>query len=148
MAVHRMNLPNDRNRHTGLAQMLWRYPEGISIKRDIPVLFATLFIYNVAGAQTAQKMEEKKEKKEMKDTVIVDGKLVEVGYKIIADGVTDGFAKIENGVVKGYKSIENGVVTGFNSVNDWFVSKLFQRKGETLEECKARLKANAENAGK
>ena len=30
------------------------------------------------------------EKKEMKDTVIVDGKLVEVGYKIIADGVTDG----------------------------------------------------------
>ena len=88
MAVHRMNLPNDRNRHTGLAQMLWRYPEGISIERDIPVLFATLFIYNVAGAQTAQKMEEKKE---MKDTVIVDGKLVEVGYKIIADGVTDGF---------------------------------------------------------
>lgn len=30
------------------------------------------------------------EKKEMKDTVIVDGKLVEVGYKIIAYGVTDG----------------------------------------------------------
>ena len=109
------------------------------------MLFAALFIYNVAGAQTVQKMEEKKE---MKDTVIVDGKLVEVGYKIIADGVTDGFTKIENGVVKGYKSIENGVVTGFNSVNDWFVSKLFQRKDETLEECKARLKANAENAGK
>ena len=109
------------------------------------MLFAALFIYNVAGAQTSQKMEEKKE---MKDTVIVDGKLVEVGYKIIADGVTDGFTNIENGVVKGYKSIENGVVTGFNSVNDWFVSKLFQRKGETLEECKARLKANAENAGR
>ena len=31
------------------------------------------------------------EKKEMKDTVIVDGKLVEVRYKIIADGVTDGY---------------------------------------------------------
>lgn len=145
MAVHRMNLPNDRNRHTGLAQVLWGNPENIGIERDIPVLFAALFIYSVAGAQISQKMEEKKE---MKDTVIVDGKLVEVGYKIIADGVTDGFTKIENGVVKGYKSIENGVVTGFNSVNDWFVSKLFQRKGETLEECKARLKANAENAGK
>ena len=79
------------------------------------MLFAALFIYNVAGAQISQKMEEKKE---MKDTVIVDGKLVEVGYKIIADGVMDGFTKIENGVVKGYKSIENGVVTGFNSVND------------------------------
>ena len=140
-----MNLPNDRNRQTGLAQMLWGNLEDIGIERDVPVLFAALFIYSVAGAQTSQKMEEKKE---MKDTVIVDGKLVEVGYKIIADGVTDGFTKIENGVVKGYKSIENGVVTGFNSVNDWFVSKLFQRKGETLEECKARLKANAENAGK
>ena len=118
------------------------------MKRNIKsfiMLFAALFIYSVAGAQTVQKMEEKKE---MKDTVIVDGKLVEVGYKIIADGVTDGFTKIENGVVKGYKSIENGVVTGFNSVNDWFISKLFQRKGETFEECKARLKANAENAGR
>ena len=124
--------------------------------KSFTMLFAALFIYGVAGAQTSQKMEEKKE---MKDTVIVDGKLVEVGYKIIADGVTDGFTKIENGVVKGYKSIENGVVkgyksiengvvTGFNSVNDWFISKLFQRKGETLEECKARLKANAENAGR
>ena len=115
------------------------------------MLCAALFIYSVAGAQTVQKMEEQKEQKEqkeMKDTVIVNGKLVEVGYKIIADGVTDGFTKIENGVVKGYKSIENGVVTGFNTVNDWFISKLFQRKGETLEECKARLKANAENAGK
>ena len=88
MAVHRMNLPNDRNRHTGLAQVLWGNPEDIGIERDVPVLFAALFIYNVAGAQTAQKMEEKKE---MKDTVIVDGKLVEVGYKIIADGVTDGY---------------------------------------------------------
>ena len=65
------------------------------MKRNIKsfiMFFAALFIYSVAGAQTVQKMEEKKE---MKDTVIVDGKLVEVGYKIIADGVTDGFTKIE-----------------------------------------------------
>ena len=82
-----MNLPNVQNRHTGLAQVLWGNPEDIGIERDVPVLFAALFIYSVAGAQTSQKMEEKKE---MKDTVIVDGKLVEVGYKIIADGVTDG----------------------------------------------------------
>ena len=119
------------------------------MKRNIKsfiMLFAALFIYSVAGAQTVQKMEEQKEQKEMKDTIIVDGKLVEVGYKIIAEGVKDGFTKIEDGVVKGYKSIEDGAVTGFNTVNDWFISKLFQRKGETLEECKARLKANAENA--
>lgn len=42
MAVHRMNLPNDRNRHTGLAQVLWGNPENIGIERDIPVLFAVL----------------------------------------------------------------------------------------------------------
>lgn len=116
----------------------------LNIKSFI-MLCAALFIYSVAGAQTVQKMEEKKE---MKDTLIIDGKLVEVGYRIIADGVKDGFTKIEDGVVKGYKSIEDGAVTGFNTVNDWFISKLFQRKGETLEECKARLKANAENAGR
>lgn len=77
------------------------------------MLFAALFVYSAAGAQTTQTMEEQKE---MKDTVIVDGKLVEVGYKVIAEGVTDGYTKIENGVVKGYKAIENGAVTGFNSV--------------------------------
>ena len=68
--------------------MLWGNPEDICIKRDVPVLLAALFIYSVAGAQTSQKMEEKKE---MKDTVIVDGKLVESRYKIIADVVTDGY---------------------------------------------------------
>lgn len=115
------------------------------MKRNIKsfiMLFAAIFVYGAAGAQTTQTMEE------MKDTVIVDGKLVEVGYKVIAEGVTDGFTRIENGVVKGYKAIENGAVTGFNSVNDWFISKLFQRKGETLDECKARLQANAQNAAK
>ena len=48
MAVHRMNLPNDRNRHTGLAQMLWGNLEDIGIERDVPVLFAALFLYSVA----------------------------------------------------------------------------------------------------
>ena len=55
----------------------------------------------------------------------------------------DGFSKIENGVVKGYKSMESGIVSGFNSVNDWFISKLFQRKDESLEDCKKRLQAGA-----
>ena len=71
----------------------------------------------------------------------MDGKLVEVGYRVIADGIEDGFTKIENGVVKVYKSIENSAVSGFNCVSDWFISKLFQRKGETLEQTKARLEA-------
>ena len=68
------------------------------------MLFAALFIYNVAGAQTVQKMEEKKE---MKDTVIVDGKLVEVGYKIIADGVTDG--NLDDAICTSDLHIKHGV---------------------------------------
>lgn len=102
----------------------------------IALMLATLAAFG--QNQNATKM---KEKKEMKDTVIVDGKLVEVSYRVIADNVEDGFTKIENGVVKGYKAIENGTASGFNSVNDWFISKLFQRKGETLEQTKARLEA-------
>ena len=66
------------------------------------MLFAALFVYGAAGAQTTQTMEKQKE---MKDTVIVDGKLVEVGYKVIAEGVTDGFTKIENGVVKAIRPL-------------------------------------------
>ena len=42
MAVHRMNLPNVQNRHTGLAQMLWGNLEDIGIERDVPVLFTVL----------------------------------------------------------------------------------------------------------
>ena len=83
------------------------------------------------------------EKEEMKDTVVVDGKVVEVSYRIVGDAVQEGFSKIENGVVKGYKSMETGIVSGFNSVNDWFISKLFQRKNETLEDCKKRLQVGA-----
>ena len=49
----------------------------------------------------------------MKDTVIVDGKLVEVGYKIIADGVTDGFAKIMHPKPRRWgKSVDNSHRSG------------------------------------
>lgn len=108
--------------------------------KRIIVSIAALLVGILAMGQN-QNTKAMEEQKEMKDTVIVDGKLVEVGYRVIAEGVTDGYTKIENGVVKGYKTIESGVVTGFNSVNDWFISKLFQRKGETLEQTKARLEA-------
>jgi hypothetical protein len=101
------------------------------------MLFAALFVYGAAGAQKTQTMEEQKE---MKDTVIVDGKLVEVGYKVIAEGVTDGFTKIENGVVKGYKAIENGVVGVYTKIEDKFVAQFLTKDGETVEDAKARLK--------
>jgi hypothetical protein len=61
------------------------------------------------------------------------------GYKKIEDGVVTGYKKIEDGVVSGYKKIENGVVTGFGKLVDKCVQLLFARKGETVEEAKARL---------
>lgn len=65
----------------------------------------------------------------------------------IAKGVKNGYLLIENGVVKGYKALESGAVQGFTSVNDAITLKLFGKDGETIEEVKARLKANAEAAG-
>ncbi len=56
----------------------------------------------------------------------------------------DGYLLIENGVVKGYKAMENGIVKGFTSVNDAITLKLFGKDGETIEQTKARLNANAE----
>lgn len=57
----------------------------------------------------------------------------------IAGGVTEGYKKIENGVVSGYKKIETGAVNGFGKVVDKCVEVLFAKKGESVEEAKARL---------
>lgn len=64
----------------------------------------------------------------------------------IAEGVKDGYLLVENGVVKGYKAMETGVVSGFTKVNDAITLKLFGKDGETIEQTKARLNANAEDA--
>jgi hypothetical protein len=42
-------------------------------------------------------------------------------------------------VVDGYKKIESGVVEGFEKVTDKCVEVMFTKKGETVEEAKARL---------
>ncbi len=57
----------------------------------------------------------------------------------IARVVTGGYRKIETGVVAGYKKIETGAVSGFQKVVDGCVRLLFTRKGETVEQAKARL---------
>ncbi len=59
----------------------------------------------------------------------------------IAEGVADGYKRIENGVVAGYKKIEDGVVNGFNDISDKFVDTFLVREGETIEDAKARIKA-------
>ena len=51
--------------------------------------------------------------------------------------------KIAEGAVKGYKTIEDGVVKGFNKVTDKCVEYLFAREGESVEDAKKRLSANA-----
>lgn len=65
-------------------------------------------------------------------------KFVEANEKI-ADGVVKGYKKIETGVVDGYKKIETGAVEGFGKVVDKCVEVLFTKKGESVEDAKARL---------
>ena len=69
-------------------------------------------------------------------------KLVKENEKI-AEAVVGGYKKIEDGVVGGYKKIEESVVDGFGKVTDHFVEKFFAHEGESVEEAKKRLAAQA-----
>ena len=53
--------------------------------------------------------------------------------------VKEAYEKLEDGVVGGYQKIEDGAVSGFRKVCDFFIAKLFSRKGETVEETRKRL---------
>lgn len=46
-------------------------------------------------------------------------------------------------MVGGYKKIEESVVDGFGKVTDHFVEKFFAHEGESVEEAKKRLNAQA-----
>lgn len=60
-------------------------------------------------------------------------------YKKVEDSVVGTYQKIEDGVVGCYQKIESGAVNGFHKVSDFFIKKLFSRKGETVEETRKRL---------
>ena len=64
---------------------------------------------------------------------------VKEAYQNLEDNVVGTYQKIEDGVVGGYRKIEDGAVSGFRRVCDWFIKKLFSRKGETVEETRKRL---------
>lgn len=64
-------------------------------------------------------------------------------YDKIESGVAGAYEAVEKGVVGAYKAVENGVVGGFNKMTDKIVGAVFTRKGETVEEAKARLNPNA-----
>ena len=60
-------------------------------------------------------------------------------YHAIEDGVAGTYQKIEDGVVDRYQKIEEGAVNAFRKVSDFFIRKLFSRKGETVEKTRKRL---------
>ena len=49
--------------------------------------------------------------------------------------------KIAQTVVEGYKKVEDAVVGGYRKIEDKFVDQFLTRDGESVEEAKARLKA-------
>jgi len=67
-------------------------------------------------------------------------KLVKANQKI-AQTVVEGYKKVEDAVVGGYKKVEGGVVGAYQKIEDKFVDQFLTRDGETVEEAKARLKA-------
>lgn len=62
----------------------------------------------------------------------------------ISNAVTTAYTTIQNGVVKGYFKIQDSAVSGYKKVEDACVKTLFTRKGETVEEAKARLTCKQE----
>lgn len=64
---------------------------------------------------------------------------VKKAYQATEDSVVGTYRKIEDGVVGGYQKIENGAVNGFRKVSDFLIRKFFSRKGETVEDTRARL---------
>lgn len=52
--------------------------------------------------------------------------------------------RIEEKVVDAYNKIENGVVGTYQKIEDGFVDQFLTKDGETVEEAKARLKADSE----
>ncbi len=53
--------------------------------------------------------------------------------------------KIAKKVIGVYKKVEDSVAGGYSKIEDSFVDKYLTKDGETVEEAKARLKAETEN---
>lgn len=57
----------------------------------------------------------------------------------ISNAVISTYAAIQDGVVKGYLKVQNTTVSGYKKAENACVKALFAKKGETVEEAKARL---------
>lgn len=67
-----------------------------------------------------------------------------MSIETIGNAVISAYTTIENGVVNGYLKIQNGAVSGYKRLESACIQKLFARKGETVEEARARLTGNVE----
>lgn len=59
--------------------------------------------------------------------------------------IVDANKKIEKAVVGSYKKVEDSVVSGYKKIEDKFVDAFLKKDGETIEEAKARVKAEQES---
>lgn len=73
--------------------------------------------------------------------VMAKSKIVKANERI-AEKVVGGYQKIEDTVVGSYKKMENAVVGGYQKIEDAFVDRYLAHEGETIEDAKARLKAD------
>ena len=62
----------------------------------------------------------------------------------IAEGVIGAYRAVEEGVVGTYKAVENAFVGGYQGIEDAFVDQYLTRDGESVEDAKARLRAEQE----
>ena len=62
-------------------------------------------------------------------------------YGATENAVVSGYKAVEKAVTSGYKAVENTVVSGYNKIEDAFVEGFLTKEGETVEDAKARLKA-------
>ena len=62
----------------------------------------------------------------------------------IAEEVVGAYQAVEEGVVGAYKAVENAFVSGYRGIEDAFVDRYLTRDGESVEDAKARLRAEQE----
>ncbi len=75
-----------------------------------------------------------------KEHPMARSKLIKTGEKV-AEAVTEAYQKVEDTVVNGYKAVENAVADSYTKIEDQFVDKYLTKDSETVEEAKARSKA-------
>ena len=67
-------------------------------------------------------------------------KLIQANKKI-AHNLTNGFQKMSDGVTTGFQKMSESVVKSYTSIEDAFVDRYLTKDDESIEDAKARLRA-------